>query len=204
MTHGRAAAILVAALLQGCTPLGAAVGVGATAGLAASEERGVGGALSDARIQADINDVWLRHSIEMLRRLELTVYDGRVLIAGFAADARMKADAVRLAAAVPGVRGVEDRVVVGPEPGSGSYVRDMWIAGALRTKLTFDSKIQAVNYTIECVNGEVYLMGMAQSAAELERVVAHASRQRYVKAVHSLVNIKVQTATPTSTAGVAS
>lgn len=188
--------LLLAASVAGCSPLGMAVGAGASAGIAASEERGIGGSLADARIQTDINDLWFKHSIEMMRRLELTVNEGRVLVAGFAEDEKMKADAVRLVWQVKGVRAVEDQVKVGPEPGTGSYLRDIWIGGQLRSILTFDGHIQAINYTIESVDGVVYLMGIAQSEAELERVVGHARRQRYVKRVVSLVRIKVQMPEP--------
>ena len=57
--------VLAAALLSGCA--GAVIGAGATTATAAAEERGLEGAVDDAKIRAEINHLWFQRDIEMYR-----------------------------------------------------------------------------------------------------------------------------------------
>ena len=174
--------------LSGC--VGLALTGAASAGIAASEERGVGGALTDTRIRADINSKWLNASMDMLQKLELTVQEGRVLLTGTVPTPEMRVDAVKLVWQVEGVREVINEVKVGEGGGAGDYARDVLITTQLRSSLLFDRDIQSVNYSIDAVDGVVYLMGVAQNQAELDRATNYARNLRYVKRVVSYVRIK--------------
>jgi osmotically-inducible protein OsmY len=178
---------------QGCTPIGAAVGAGATVGTAAAREGGVGQAWTDTRIQAYINDAWFRHNTDMFRKLDLTVREGRVMITGVVPDQQMRLDAVRLAWQAPYVRQVINEIRVENSEGISGYARDSWIQTQLRTKLVFDREIQSINYSFDCVSGVVYLMGVARDQEELERVIAHARGISYVKEVVSYVRLRTDT-----------
>ncbi len=76
--------------------------------------------------------------------------------------------------------------------GSLDYSRDVWITAQLRSKITFDSEILAINYSIETVNKVVYLMGVAQSEAEIDRVIRYARNIDYVRKVVNHVRIKAE------------
>lgn len=163
----------VAGLASGCAPvvLGAA---GGTAAIAASEHRGLSGFASDTQIKAQINHLWFQHSMDLHSRIGLTVDQGRVLLTGRAADAQMRLDAVRLCWQVEGVKEVINEIQVDTDSGIMDSARDTWITTQLRTKLTFDSQIHSQNFSIDTVNGVVYLMGLATHQGELDRVIEHA------------------------------
>jgi osmotically-inducible protein OsmY len=191
------AAVLVAAAggLSGC--VGLAIGGAASVGVAASEERGLGGALDDTRIRTDINAKWLNASMDMLQKVDLSVEEGRVLLTGTVPTPDMRVDAVKLVWQVDGVREVIDEIKVGADSGGvGDYTRDVWISTQLRSDILFDRSIQSVNYSIETVDGTVYLMGVAQNQGELSRVTNYARNLKYVKRVVSYVRIKDQPAPP--------
>ncbi|MBF0166291.1 MAG: BON domain-containing protein [Alphaproteobacteria bacterium] len=183
-------ALLIAGLIGACTPIGAAVGAGATVGVAASEERGVGGAIDDAKIQLEINKLWLEQDFEMYRKVGLGVTEGRVLLTGEVAKPEHRVEAVRLAWQVLGVREVINEIRVGDTSGIKDWKNDVWIATELRSRLLFDKQIRNINYTVDAVNGEVYLLGIAQNAQELQRVVDHARDVPRVKRVVSYVVMK--------------
>src|SRR5690606_5857668 len=67
----------------------------------------------------------------------------------------------------------------------------------LRTALTFDSEVQSVNYSIDTVEGIVYLLGVAQNQAELNRVTEVARTISDVKQVVSYVRILGEAVTET-------
>lgn len=186
-------AMLLLGSLSGCVEM--AIGGAATAGVAASEERGLGGALTDTRIRADINEKWLQASLDILQKVDLSIHEGRVLLTGTVPTADMRLQAVKLTWQVDGVRTVMDEIKVGEDnSGAIDYARDVWISTQLRSSILFDRAVLSVNYSVETVDGVVYLMGVAQNQAELDRVTNYARNQRYVKQVVSYVRIKDQPA----------
>ncbi len=177
-------------VLQGCTPMTAAVGAGAVVGTAAAREGGVGQTWSDTKIKAYINDAWFRHNVDMFRALSLTVREQRVMITGTVKDPQWRVDAVRLAWQAPDVRQVINEIRVQDSEGVSGYARDSWISTQLRTKLVFDKDIRSIDYNFDCVGGVVYLMGIARDQEELDRVINHARGISYVKEVVSYVRLR--------------
>jgi osmotically-inducible protein OsmY len=191
MIVGACLAAGLAASLSGCVTL--AVGGAATAGVAVSEERGLGGALTDTRIRTDINAKWFNASMDVLQKVDLSIEEGRVHLTGTVPTAEMRLQAVKLVWQVEGVRQVIDDIEVGEDKsGVGDYARDVWISTQLRTNILFDRAIQSVNYSVETVDGVVYLMGVAQDQAELDRVTNYARNLSHVKRVVSYARIKGQ------------
>lgn len=175
-------------MLQGC--IEAAVGAGATAGVAAVQERGVKGAVSDTGIRAEINHYWLQKDQALFGNCNLQIHEGRVLVTGAVKDEDTRADAIQLAWKAKGVREVINEIEVTNEGGVGAYARDTAIVTELRSKLLFTKDIQSVNYSIESVNNTVYLLGVAQNQAELDKVIEIARNVRYVRRVVSHVLMK--------------
>lgn len=175
-------------LLSGCVPV--VVTGGATAATAASQERGFRGTVDDTVIRARINDLWLQNSTEIFQNVGLQVTEGRVLLTGKLKDQQLRLDAVKLAWQAPGVNEVINEIQVTDEGGIGSYARDTAISTELKSKLLFDKQVSSINYSIETVGQIVYIMGIAQDQAELDRVVNHARNIAYVRRVVSYVKLK--------------
>src|SRR4051812_21172628 len=192
MMGGLGALAVLAAGLSGCVSV-ALTGV-ASPGIAASEERGIGGALTDTRIRDDINEKWLNESMDILQKVDLSVQEGRVLLTGSVPTPEMRLEAVKLVWQVEGIREVMNEIQVGEGSSAGDYARDVWILTQLRSDILFDRAVQSVNYSVDAVKGTVYLMGVAQNQTELERVTNYARNLRYVKRVVSYVRIKDQPA----------
>ena len=175
-------------LLAGCA--GMVVGAGATAATAAAEERGIGQAATDLRIRATIDGLWLNHDEDLVVALDVNISEGRVMVTGVVPNAKMRDDAIRLAWQARGVREVINEIRIAAGEGATGYARDGWITGQLRTRIMLDQQIQAINYAIETVGGTVYLIGIAQNAAELSRVRDHARALPYVRRIVSHVVLK--------------
>jgi osmotically-inducible protein OsmY len=179
---------LGASVLTGCT--GAVVGGAAMTGVAAYQERGIGGVTHDTQIEAAIVEQWFRFDHTLPAKVSAEVYNGRVLLTGAVTSAQTAADAVRLAWKADGVQDVINEIQEVADTSLIDGARDTLISTKLRTALTFDADIYAINYSIETVNGIVYLIGIAQDQAELDRVIAYAEGQDYVRKVVSHVMLK--------------
>ena len=185
--------VLLVAVLGGAVSGCAAtvVGAGATAGVAGAQERGIGGAIDDAKIQVEINHLWFDRDIEMYRQVTLNISEGRVMLTGVVTTDQARADAVRLAWQASGVKEVLNEIQVRPvsQPGL-DQTHDLWIQEKLKTRLLTDSEVKNINYTIDVTDSVVYLLGIAQSETELARVIAHARDTSGVKRVINHVILK--------------
>lgn len=178
------ALVLAATLLSGCA--GVVIGGAATTATAASEERGLEGAVDDTKIRAEINHLWFQRDVEMYRQVGLTIKEGRVLLTGTVPNADARVEAVRLAWQPAGVREVINEIkVAGIDSNGGSGLSDFAIAQKMKAKLLFDKEIRNINYTIDVNEEVIYLMGIAQSETELDRVIAYA---RDISGVRGVVN----------------
>jgi osmotically-inducible protein OsmY len=135
-------------------------------------------------------DLWIKHSADMYRRLDMTVKEGRVLVTGSVPNPDMRVDAIRLVWQADGVRQVINEIGVNNASGFGTYMTDVWITGNIKARITLDKYIQSINYTIDTVGGVVYLMGIAQDQKELDRVTNYARNTKYVKNVVSYVRLR--------------
>lgn len=176
-------------LATACSPLGMAVGAGATAGIAASEERGIEGTVRDTAIRAEISKLWLDESFEFYKALEMQIYEGRVLLTGRVPTRAMADTAVRLAWQPRGVHEVINEIVVA-DGGLDVLAADALAAARLRAELTFTRDVQAINYSVRVIDGIVYLIGVAQDEAELDRVIRTARAMSGVRGVVSHVLMK--------------
>ena len=183
-------ALLALIGLTACDPISLTLGAGAATGVAAYQERGIEGVARDAAIEARIFKLWVQHDKKMTARLSIEVYESRALLTGVARSEEERADAVGMAWKAHGVEDVMNEIIVGDASGLGEVARDTAITGELKSKLTFDDKVLAVNYAIETVRGTVFLLGIAQNQAELNRVIAQARNVAYVKRVVSYVRVK--------------
>ena len=62
----------------------------------------------------------------------------------------------------------------------------------LKDKLLRDKSIFSINYSINAANGVVYLMGIAQTSAELKRVRAHSRNTKNVRRIVDYVIVKTE------------
>ena len=185
--------LIAASLLASCAPVAVATGVGATMGIAAAQEGGIKSAVTDKGIYIKVSDLWMKHSFEMYRKLNLTVKEGRVLIAGSVPTADMRVQAVRLAWQAEGVRQVINEVSVDEGKGVTGYVTDAWVSGNVKTRLVLNDEVQSINYNVETVGGTVYLLGVAQDQAELDRALHTARQTKGVQNVVSYVRVRGET-----------
>ncbi len=176
-------------MLASCSGVGLLTGAAAVTGISAAQEGGISAAVSDKIIQAKINDAWINYDIGTFAKLDTTVEQGRVLITGVVQDPAHRVEAVRLAWQVKGVNQVINEIRVAESEGITGFVKDKWITTKLRSGITFDREVQSINYSIDTVQGVVYLMGVAQNQTELNHVIEKARTVSGVKQVVSYVKL---------------
>ena len=175
-------------VLSACVP--AVIGGGAAMGVAATKEKGVTGAWSDTKISTAIKLGLYQKDPELHRLVDVNVQGGEVLLTGALPTEEMHLDAVKIAWEPQGVTRVIDNIGKSEGASLGTYTADTWITTQLKSKLMLDGDIQSCNYSIKTVSGQVYVMGIAQDQAELDKVVEHGRNTSGVTQVVSYVRVK--------------
>ncbi len=181
-------AIVAALTLGGCVPL--VLGAGGAAAVGASQDRGLEQAVDDNEIAFEINRKLLAKNPDLYSGVSTQVRKGRVLLTGSVPKPEDRVTLTRLVWTIGGVREVINELKVGGKGGFSQSVSDTTISTKLRTRLTADGDVSGRNYSIETVEGTIYLMGTARDKAELDRVVAHARDIAGVRNVVSYVEVK--------------
>ncbi|WP_025897603.1 BON domain-containing protein [Sneathiella glossodoripedis] len=176
--------------LGGCTPVGIAVGGAAAAGVVVAEERSVEDAFKDTGIKLDIANKLFQESETLFVDISTIVFEARVLMMGEVAREEDRQKALEIAWSNPEVKAVLNEIKIRDENKPASKTSDAWITAKLKTRLVQDLSIKHINYSVDTVNRVIYLMGIAQNQAELNRVKLHARDISGVDGVISHVILK--------------
>ena len=194
LRHARPYQILFILVLLGTLPLSGCgslfIGAVATGGVVVVEERSIGDVVDDLTIRAELNQLFFEDNFDLLQSVSFGVVEGRVLLKGSVKTQEDRIRGLELAWQASGVREVINEIQVTDQGGIVNYARDTWISTQLKAEILFDMDILSINYNVETINGIIYVVGIAQDQAELDKVVDHARRIENVKQVVSHVVMK--------------
>ena len=177
---------LLSLLLSGC----ASAVLGGTAAVAASStEKGLSTSVSDGLIFTKVHDKFVQADASLSTALDVTVNDGAVLLTGKVKTPEEKVLATKLSWEVKGVREVVNEVQITDKSSLKDVAKDLAAGAQLRGKLIGDTKVSSLNFSIDVVNGVVYLSGVARDTEEMNRVVSHARELRFAKQVVNYISL---------------
>lgn len=160
-----------------------AVGLGTAAVAASTTEKGFSTSVSDTVIEAKLTDKFIQNDASLVTGIEKSVSNGAVLMTGTVVTQEQKITATRLAWEIKGVKEVINEIQIVSEKSLKTTAKDLAASAQLRAALIGDQEISSLNYSIDVINGIVYLSGVAANEKERERVIAHAQTLRFVKKV---------------------
>ena len=160
-----------------------AVGLGTAAVAASTTEKGFSTSVSDTVIEAKLTDKFIQNDASLVTGVQSSVSNGAVLMTGKLDSQEQKILATRLAWEIKGVKEVINEVQIVSEKSIKITAKDLAASAQLRAVLIGDQEISSLNYSIDVVNGIVYLSGVAANEKELERVITHAQALRFAKKV---------------------
>lgn len=160
-----------------------AVGLGTAAVAASTTEKGFSTSVSDTVIEAKLTDKFIKNDASFVTGVESSVSNGSVLMTGKLDTQDQKILATRLAWEIKGVKEVINEIQLVSDESIKTTAKDLAASAQLRAALIGDQEISSLNYSIDVVNGIVYLSGVAANEKERERVITHAQALRFAKKV---------------------
>ena len=187
--HGQILLYLLSAVaLAACAPTVASLAVDGA--YTASEERSLDDVVDDNGIKLELNQLLIEDGLGLFKDVGTVVYRRHVYLLGDVAKADDKVRAGKIARVPEKVSGVTNDIQVTDEGGVVSLVDDIYIEKVLQTDYLFDSDIDSSNFRVRSVNGVVYLIGQAESKAELDKAVAIVDARDDVRRIVNYVKVK--------------
>ena len=168
-------------LLQGCITT-AVVTTAAVAGKVATDPRSAGTQVDDEILEEKVaqnlnNDAPLKTET----RINIVVYNGKVLLIGQAPNYTAAETAKNIAAGVEGVKEVVNEIRTGEVIRASQVAIDSWITTTIKSKLLLNGEVKTTEVKVITENGEVFLIGklshtQADAATEGARNVRGVSK----------------------------
>ena len=164
--------ILLISLLFACsTPTQFGAGVNIT-----FDPRTIGMQIDDTIMQKNLSARLALADKKYFLSIQSEVLDGQIFLSGKVDEPEEKIKITKMAWETKGVRSVKNAITIKGQTNFKSTAKDILITSQLRTALIFNKKTKARNYTLETVNKNIYIFGIAMDEEEKKEVINEANK----------------------------
>ena len=159
-------------LLTGCQFIGTIYNAGHKITSIVLDDRNLSDDWNDTALHVSIRNALLKKDFKYLLDIELTVFEGIVLLNGALPQTALIDEVVETVWQTKGVKQVYNYIRLDNPPGLSIVNEDAAVSAKIRYELSLTKGVSSVNYKITMENGTIYLMGISQDQSELEKVIA--------------------------------
>ena len=154
------------------------------------EERSFNNYVEDTIILAQLKNEYFSNNENIFFQVSVDVIEGRVMLTGIVEQIDERIEATKLAWGIKGVNEVINEIQISNDEDILDYADDLVMKTKINAKLLLEKNILNLNYSVEVVNGIVYLIGIAQDQKELDAVTEISKNTYGVISVISYVRLK--------------
>ena len=171
--------LLIIFFLVSCTSVGRfGAGVDIT-----FDPRTIGMQIDDTIMQKNLNARLALTDKKYFLSIQSEVIDGRIFLSGKVTEPEEKIKITKMAWETKGVRSVKNAITIKGQSNFKGTAKDILITSQLRSALIFNKKTKARNYTLETINKNIYIFGIAMDEEEKKEVINEANKIYDVKDV---------------------
>ena len=164
--------ILLIFFLASCTSVGRfGTGVDIT-----FDPRTIGMQIDDTIMQKNLTARLALADKKYFLLIQSEVLDGRIFLSGKVDEPEEKIKITKMAWETKGVRSVKNAITIKGQSNFKSTAKDILITSQLRSALIFNKKTRARNYTLETINKNIYIFGIAMDKEEKKEVINEANK----------------------------
>ena len=145
------------------------------------DPRTIGMQIDDTIMQKNLNARLALTDKKYFLTIQSEVIDGRIFLSGKVDEPEEKIKITKMAWETKGVRSVKNAISIKGQSNFKSTAKDILITSQLRSALIFNKKTKARNYTLETINKNIYIFGIAMDAEEKKEVINEANKIYDVK-----------------------
>ncbi len=159
-------------LLVSCTSVGRfGTGVDIT-----FDPRTIGMQIDDTIMQKNLSARLALTEKKYFLSIQSEVIDGRIFLSGKVDEPEEKIKITKMAWETKGVRSVKNAISIKGQSNFKGTAKDILITSQLRSALIFNKKTKARNYTLETINKNIYIFGIAMDNDEKKEVIDEANK----------------------------
>ena len=147
------------------------------------DPRTIGMQIDDTIMQKNLSARLALSDKKYFLSIQSEVLDGRIFLSGKVDEPEEKIKITKMAWETKGVRSVKNAITIKGQSNFKSTAKDILITSQLRTALILNKKTKARNYTLETVNKNIYIFGIAMNDEEKKQVLDEANKIYDVKEV---------------------
>ena len=174
--------ILISFLLYSCVG-SSSIGVFGSGVSVAFDPRTVGMQIDDSIMQKNLMSRLALTEKKYFLSISVKVLDGNIFLSGKVDEPEEKLKITKMAWETKGTRSVRSAIAIKGQTNFKGTAKDVLITSQLRTALIFNKKTKARNYTLETVNKNVYIFGIAMNEDEKKEVIDEANKIYDVKEI---------------------
>ena len=145
------------------------------------DPRTIGMQIDDTIMQKNLNARLALTDKKYFLTVQSEVIDGRIFLSGKVDEPEEKIKITKMAWETKGVRSVKNAISIKGQSNFKSTAKDILITSQLRSALIFNKKTKARNYTLETINKNIYIFGIALDEEEKKEVINEANKIYDVK-----------------------
>ena len=174
--------IIFSFLLFSCVG-SSSVGIFGSGVSVAYDPRTVGMQIDDSIMQKNLMARLTLTDKKYIIDLSTKVIDGNIFLSGKVDEPEEKLKIIKMAWETKGARSVQSVVTIKGKTNFKNTAKDVLITSQLRTALLFNKLTKSSNYTIDTINGKIYIFGIAMTEDEKKKVISEANEIHGVKEV---------------------
>ena len=140
------------------------------------DPRTIGMQIDDTIMQKNLNARLALTEKKYFLTIQSEVIDGRIFLSGKVDEPEEKIKITKMAWETKGVRSVKNAISIRGHSNFKSTAKDILITSQLRSALIFNKKTKSRNYTLETINKNIYIFGIAMDKEEKKEVINEANK----------------------------
>ena len=156
------------------------------------DPRTIGMQIDDTIMQKNLSARLALSDKKYFLSIRSEVLDGRIFLSGKVDNAEEKIKITKMAWETKGVRSVKNAITIKGQSNFKNTAKDILITSQLRTALILNKKTKARNYTLETINQNIYIFGIAMDREEKQQVINEASKIYDVKEIYPSIYLATE------------
>ncbi len=140
------------------------------------DPRTIGMQIDDTIMQKNLSARLALADKKYFLSIQSEVLDGRIFLTGKVDEPEEKVQITKMAWETKGVRSVKNAITIKGQSSFKNTAKDVLITSQLRSALIFNKKTKARNYTLETINKNIYIFGIAMDEDEKQQVINEANK----------------------------
>ena len=178
--------LIISLLVNSCAIIST---TGSLVGSASTSTRGFSGTIEDTYLMSKVVSKITLMKLSNFSNITVSVNNGKVLLAGNIENHEKRLELTKKVWWIDGVEEVYNELEIGPPISFSEKTEDFIFEAKIEKRLLFEPGIFTNNYSVDVVNGNVYVMGISFDIEEKRKVENFLNNMNDIKKLILLVDI---------------